>query len=51
MSVAAMEFLVIVLSAVLIVGVVYEIGSAYLKKVEDKREQERIDHWNNRHRR
>jgi len=44
-----MEFLVIVLSAILIVGVVYEVGGHLLKRIEDKREQERIDHWRRKH--
>lgn len=45
MSVESLQFLVLVLSAILIVGVVYELGSYLLKRIEDRREQERVDHW------
>jgi hypothetical protein len=47
-SVEAMEALIIILCGVLIVGVVWELGGYLLKRVEDKREQERRDHWRRR---
>lgn len=39
------EFVVIVLAGIVIVSCVYELGKYILKRVEDKREQERAECW------
>lgn len=42
------EFAVVVLSAILIVGCVYEASRYLLRFLEDKREEERVEAWRRR---
>lgn len=45
MSIGAMKLIIVILVGILVVSAVYEMTRRWLQHIEDKREQERIDHW------